>query len=238
MLQELLKKTPPEKNSEWIDKVSSQKKDFPLKYNKSDKIQPQYVVDRLHKITEGDATIVTGVGQHQMWAGQFYHFKRPRQFLTSGGLGAMGFGLPSAIGAKIACPKQLVVEIDGDGSFQMNIQELGTIHCENIEVKMIILNNQHLGMVAQWEDRFYGRRRGNTILANSRCKRPYPDFVSIAKGYLIPGREVWEKSEVDNAIKEMLDTPGPFLLDVHVEYQEHVLPMIPAGGSYKNILME
>jgi acetolactate synthase-1/2/3 large subunit len=148
----------------------------------------------------------------------------------------MGFGLPSAIGAKVACPDETVVLIDGDGSFQMNIQELGTIHSEEIGVKMVILNNQHLGMVAQWEDRFYGSNRGNTVLKVG--DRPYPEFVQIAKGYRIPGRDVWRRDEVRPAIQEMLATDGPFLLDVHVEYQEHVLPMIPAGGTHQNIIIE
>jgi acetolactate synthase-1/2/3 large subunit len=172
-----------------------------------------------------------------MWAGQYYKYERPRQFLTSGGLGAMGFGLPTAMGAKLACPNTTVINIDGDGSFQMNIQELGTIYTENIPLKMVILNNQHLGMVAQWEDRFYGSRRGNTVL-KVEGHRAYPEFVQIAKGYRIPGRDVWTRAEVRPAIQEMLRTKGPFLLDVHVEYQEHVLPMIPAGGSYKNIILE
>lgn len=223
---------------QWHAQVQSWKHDYPLRYNASDKIQPQYVIEKLYELTGGEALIVTGVGQHQMWAGQFYNYSRARQFITSGGLGTMGFGLPSAIGAKVGRPDQLVVDIDGDGSFQMNIQELGTIHCEDIPVKMIILNNQHLGMVAQWEDRFYGSRRGNTELKSSRIDRPYPDFVTIARGYLIDGREVWKKDEVEAALREMIEHDGPFLLDVHVEYQEHVLPMIPAGGNYKSIMVE
>lgn len=150
----------------------------------------------------------------------------------------MGFGFPSAMGAKVAMPNKLVVNIDGDGSFQMNIQELGTLHNEEIDVKTIILNNQHLGMVAQWEDRFYGSRRGNTVLKNERVDRPYPDFVTIAKGYMIPGREIYTRDEVEEGIREMLETKGPFVLDVHVGYQEHVLPMIPPGKTYKDILYE
>ena len=126
----------------------------------------------------------------------------------------------------------------GDGSFQMNIQELGTIHNEDIDVKMIILNNQHLGMVAQWEDRFYGSCRGNTELKSNYVQRPYPDFVTIAKGYMIPGREVYEEKDLVPALKEMLETKGPFLLDIHTGYEEHVLPMIPPGKSYKNIITE
>ena len=150
----------------------------------------------------------------------------------------MGFGLPSAIGAKLACPDDTVVLIDGDGSFQMNIQELGTIHCEDVAVKMIVMNNQHLGMVAQWEDRFYGSRRGDTVLSSSHTERPYPDFVAIAEGYDVPARAVWTLAELEGAIQEMLEAPGAFLLDVHVAYEEHVLPMIPSGGSHKDIMVE
>ncbi len=223
----------------WHAQINEWKEKFPLKYNKrEDTVQPQYVVETLSKLTDGDAIIVPGVGQHQMWAAQFYTHKHPRQHLTSGGLGTMGFGLPSAMGAKVACPDKTVVNIDGDGSFQMNIQELGTIHNENIDLKMIILNNQHLGMVAQWEDRFYGSVRGNTVLKNSRVDRPYPDFVTIAKGYQIKGREVYKKSEVEDALKEMLASDEAFLLDIHTKYEEHVLPMIPSGKTYKDIITE
>jgi acetolactate synthase-1/2/3 large subunit len=196
------------------------------------------VVQTLCELTHGEAVIVPGVGQHQMWAAQYYTYTHPRQLLTSGGLGSMGFGLPAAIGAKLARPDALVINIDGDGSFQMNIQELGTIHCEDVGIKMIILNNQHLGMVAQWEDRFYGSVRGNTVLKNNRVDRPYPDFVTIARGYGIPGCEVYTEAEVEPAIKKMLATDGPYLIDFHTEYQDHVLPMIPPGKSYKDIITE
>ncbi len=220
----------------WHRQIAEWKKTHPLTYVKDNQIQPQFVVETLCELTKGKAIIVPGVGQHQMWSAQYYRFERPRQFLTSGGLGSMGFGTPAAMGAKLACPDALVINIDGDGSFQMNIQELGTIHTENIGVKMIVLNNQHLGMVAQWEDRFYGSNRGNTVLKVGN--HPYPEFVQIAKGYRIPGLDVWKRDEVRPAIRKMLETDGPFLLDVHVEYLEHVLPMIPAGGSYLNIILE
>ncbi len=238
MLQALLAAPVRKDCAPWHAQVQKWKIEHPLQYQKSDLIQPQYVVEMIYEKTQGNAIIVPGVGQHQMWAAQYYKFTRPRQLLTSGGLGAMGFGLPSAMGAKIACPSETVVNIDGDGSFQMNIQELGTVHCEDIGIKMVILNNQHLGMVAQWEDRFYGSRRGNTVLGSRRSKRPYPDFVQIAKGYEIAGREVWTRDEVPEAVEQMLDFDGPFLLDVHVEYQEHVLPMIPSGRTYKDIMVE
>jgi acetolactate synthase I/II/III large subunit len=222
----------------WHAQINEWKTTHPLGYKDSDEIQPQRVIEALCEATAGNATIVTGVGQHQMWTAQFYRFRRPRQLLTSGGLGTMGFGLPSAIGAKLACPDDTVVLIDGDGSFQMNIQELGTIHCEDVAVKMIVMNNQHLGMVAQWEDRFYGSRRGDTVLSSSHTERPYPDFVAIAEGYDVPARAVWTLAELEGAIQEMLEAPGAFLLDVHVAYEEHVLPMIPSGGSHKDIMVE
>ena len=223
----------------WHAQIDEWKREFPLIYKeKPGSVQPQYVMEKLCEMTNGEAIIVPGVGQHQMWAAQYYKYNYPRQLLTSGGLGAMGFGLPAAMGAKVACPDKMVVNIDGDGSFQMNIQELGTLHAEEINVKMIILNNQHLGMVAQWEDRFYGSKRGNTVLINERVERPYPDFVTIAKGYAIPGREVYKREELEDAIKEMLETEGPFLLDIHTGYEEHVLPMIPPGKSYKAVICE
>jgi acetolactate synthase-1/2/3 large subunit len=239
MLSKLLKDPIRKDYEAWHKQIREWKEAYPLSYRQtSDTILPQAVIETLYKITEGNAIVVTGVGQHQMWAAQFYKFNRPRQLLTSGGLGTMGFGLPSAMGAKIACPDDTVVLIDGDGSFQMNIQELGTIHCEDINVKMIILNNQHLGMVAQWEDRFYNSQRGDTVLSSARTDRPYPNFPLIAEGYMIPGRDVWKPEDVEPALREMLESPEPYLLDVHVQYQEHVLPMIPSGGSYKDIMVE
>jgi len=224
--------------TEWHESVQSWKKNYPLKYRQSDKLLPQYAIEKLCEMTNGEAVIVPGVGQHQMWSGLFYTYSYPRQLLTSAGLGTMGFGLPTAIGAKIACPEKTVINIDGDGSFQMNIQELGCAYAENVGVKMVILNNQHLGMVAQWEDRFYDSNRGNTVLEQKKFGRPYPNFVEIAKGYGIPGRDVWRKEELEDAYREMLETDGPFLLDIHTEFEEHVLPMIPPGGSYKDIILD
>ncbi|MFA7230001.1 MAG: biosynthetic-type acetolactate synthase large subunit [Victivallaceae bacterium] len=261
MLIELNKAPVRQDYTAWFAQIKEWKEKFPLAYKKkANRVQPQYVMETLCKMTNGEAIIVPGVGQHQMWSAQYYQYTYPRQLLTSGGLGAMGFGLPAAMGAKVACPDKLVINIDGDGSFQMNIQELGTLHVEEIGVKMIILNNQHLGMVAQWEDRFYGSRRGNTVLGNGRkmcsmcnstkpcrgntvrgsgqAERPYPDFVTIAKGYEIPGREVYKREELEPAIKEMLETDGPFILDIHTGYEEHVLPMIPPGKDYRAIITE
>ncbi|MDD3886063.1 MAG: biosynthetic-type acetolactate synthase large subunit [Victivallaceae bacterium] len=221
---------------EWLERIAGWKAVHPLACRPdSGVLKAQQVIAALNRHTDSDAVIVPGVGQHQMWAAQFYTYCRPRQFLTSGGLGSMGFGLPAAMGAKLAMPEECVINIDGDGSFQMNIQELGTIAAEGIALKMVILNNRHLGMVAQIEDIFYRGRRGNTDL---RCKEaPLPSFVGIANAYGIPGRDVWSTGDLDAAIAEMLAAPGPFLLDCHIEYRDHVLPMIPAGKSCREIIL-
>ena len=236
--------SPPD-TAPWHAQVATWKKDHPFGYEKSKHIQPQEAVQVLYELTKGDAIITTGVGQHQMWAAQFYRFDEPRRYISSLGLGAMGFGYPAALGAKVARPDKQVVDIDGDGSFMMNIQELATAHIEKIGAKAIILNNQHLGMVVQWEDRFYGSVRGNTVLGDeSNVGSPdnpdalYPDFVKIAEGFGVKGRRVIKKSELREAIQEMLDWDGPFVLDVIVPYTEHVLPMIPAGKSVKDMLLK
>jgi len=202
-------------------------------------------VRTLFELTKGDAIIATGVGQHQMWAAQYYDFDHSRRYISSLGLGAMGFGYPAAIGAKVACPDREVIDIDGDGSFMMNIQELATAAIEKIAAKAMILNNQHLGMVVQWEDRFYNSVRGNTILGDKNniggpenIAGLYPDFVKIAEGFGVKGRRVVKKSELREAIQEMLDHDGPFLLDVVVPYTEHVLPMIPAGKTVKDMILK
>jgi acetolactate synthase-1/2/3 large subunit len=223
--------------SPWMETIENWKKAYPLAYShEPEKLKAQHVISELYRITNGNAIIVPGVGQHQMWSAQFYEYSKPRQLLTSGGLGTMGFGLPAAMGAKLALPDSLVINIDGDGSFQMNIQELGTISAEEIPVKMIILNNQHLGMVAQIEDLFYRGKRGNTDL-RTNAKKAFPDFVGIAQSYEIPARHVYHSDEVAQAICEMLEIPGPFLLDCHTVYQDHVLPMIPGGKTYKDIIL-
>ena len=243
-LAEVAKFTPPETKA-WHSEVSKWKKDHPFSYEPSKHIQPQEAIATLYELTKGEAIITTGVGQHQMWAAQFYRFNEPRHYISSLGLGAMGFGYPAALGAKVACPDKEVIDIDGDGSFAMNIQELATAKIEKINAKAMILNNQHLGMVVQWEDRFYGSIRGNTILGDeSNIGSPenpdalYPDFVKIADCYGVKGRRVIKNSELKEAIQEMLDHDGPYLLDVIVPYTEHVLPMIPAGKSVKEMLLK
>ncbi|TKY73645.1 Acetolactate synthase 3 [Spatholobus suberectus] len=224
----------------WREELNVQKQKFPLSYKIfEDGISPQYAIEVLDELTNGDAIISTGVGQHQMWAAQFYKYKRPRQWLTSGGLGAMGFGLPAAIGAAVANPGAVVVDIDGDGSFIMNVQELATIRVENLPVKILLLNNQHLGMVVQWEDRFYKSNRAHTYLGDpSRENEIFPNMLKFADACGIPAARVTKKEELRAAIEKMLDTPGPYLLDVVVPHQEHVLPMIPSNGSFKDVITE
>jgi acetolactate synthase-1/2/3 large subunit len=229
----------------WVAQVQLWRKEHPFAYSTSEHIMPGEAIALLHELTRGDAIIATGVGQHQMWAAQFYSFDKPRRYISSLGLGAMGYGLPAALGAKVAFPDRQVVDIDGDGSTLMNIQELATAAIEKIDIKVLVLNNQHLGMVAQWEDRFYKSVRGQTILGDiNNIGSPtnigglYPDFTKIAEGFGVKARRVIEKKELRGAIQEMLDHKGPYLLDVVVPFSEHVLPMIPAGKSVKDMIMK
>ncbi len=225
---------------DWYSQIAKWKKQFPLSYKDTeDAILPQHVIELLHKMTKGDAIITTGVGQHQMWAAQFYKFSEPRRLITSAGLGSMGYGYPAAMGAKIAHPDKQVVDIDGDGSFLMNIQELATAHIEGIAAKAIILNNQHLGMVVQWEDRFHGSNRGHTFLGDPKdLTRIYPDYVQICKGFGVTCERVHHKKDLPAAMKRMLDSKEVYVLDVQTPYTEHVLPMIPSGKTYKDIIVE
>lgn len=247
-LAKAAKFTPPDTQA-WQTQIATWKREHPFDssagFGKSPHILPQEAVATLYELTKGDAIIATGVGQHQMWAAQFYRFDEPRCYISSLGLGAMGFGYPAALGAKVACPDKQVIDIDGDGSFLMNIQELATAHIEKIAAKAMILNNQHLGMVMQWEDRFYGSVRGNTILGDANnvggpdnLAALYPDFVKIAEGFGVKGRRVIKKSELKEAIQEMLDHDGPYVLDIIVPYTEHVLPMIPAGRTVKEMILK
>jgi acetolactate synthase-1/2/3 large subunit len=183
-----------------------------------------------------DAIITTGVGQHQMFAAQYFPFNTPRHWITSGGLGTMGFGLPSAMGAKVAHPNSVVIDIDGDGSFLMNIQELACCITERISPKILLLNNQHLGMVVQWEDRFFGSNRGHTYLGAGDDCEPYPDFVEVAKGFGLKAQSIRDRDDLDAALTEMIDSDGPYLLNVMVPHQEHVLPMIPSGMTVRDMI--
>ena len=202
-------------------------------------IMPQYVIQLLSEMTKGEAIIATGVGQHQMWACQFYQFKHPRSLLTSGGLGSMGYGYPAAIGAKVAFPDKEVINIDGDGSFQMNIQEMATARTENIAVKVIILNNQHLGMPVQWQDSFYGGLRANTFIGDPSGKfAVYPDFVKIAAGYAIQGEQVIFKKDLRQAIQRMLDSKDSYILDVIIPVEAKVMPFIKPAGTVDDMVYE
>ncbi|ALJ56386.1 Acetolactate synthase large subunit [Candidatus Xiphinematobacter sp. Idaho Grape] len=226
--------------TQWYERIGAWKKQHPLAFKDTDDlIQPQYVIRLLDELTCGEVILTTGVGQHQMWAAQYYQFTHPRTFLTSAGLGAMGFGYPAAMGAKIACPDKQVIDIDGDGSVLMNIQELATAHIEGIAAKIIILNNQHLGMVVQWEDRFHSSNRAHTFLGDPRDpERIYPDYVTICKGFGVQAERVCHKRDLCAAIQRLLDSKEAYVLDVMVPYTEHVLPMIPAGMTYKDVLTE
>ena len=205
--------------------------------SESEVILPQMVVETLYELTGGDAIVTTGVGQHQMWSGQYYLSDRPRQLITSAGLGSMGFGYPAALGAKVACPDKQVIDIDGDGSFLMNVQELATARIENIAAKAIILNNQHLGMVMQWEDRFYDGNRGHTYLGDPNdMKQIYPDYVAVIKGFDVLAERVIYKRDLKPAMQRMLDSDKPYVLDIIVPYTEHVLPFIPAGKTVAEMI--
>ena len=195
-------------------------------------ILPQMVIEMLYELTGGEAIITTGVGQHQMWSGQWYKYSEPRTFITSGGLGSMGYGYPAALGAKVARPDKQVVDIDGDGSFLMNIQELATAHVEKIAAKAIILNNQHLGMVVQWEDSFYAGNRGHTYLGNPEDRaQVYPDYVRVCNSFNVPAEQVMFKRDLRAALQRMLDAKTAYVLNVMTPYAEHVLPFIPAGRT-------
>ncbi|MCS7021439.1 MAG: biosynthetic-type acetolactate synthase large subunit [Gemmataceae bacterium] len=228
--------------TEWWRQIDAWRASDPLRIpERDDAILPQFAIRRLWELLHErhwlERTIITtGVGQHQMWAAQFFHFNKPRTWITSGGLGTMGFGLPAALGAKIARPDHLVIDIDGDGSFLMNIQELATAYTEKIPVKILLLNNQHLGMVVQWEDRFFSGNRAHTYLGAGDEHPPYPDFVTIAQGFGIPARTISDKNDLDEALIELIETPGSFLLNVLVPHQEHVLPMIPSGMTVRDII--
>lgn len=245
----------PDDISAWVEHCKSLKAKHPFTYDDSfDGILQQHAIRTLSNLTKNRKTYVSvGVGQHQMWAAQFFQFRQPRTWLSSSGLGTMGFGLPSAMGVQAAHPDALVIDIDGDGSFQMNIQELATLRCEKLPVKVLLLNNQHLGMVVQWEDRFEGSNRAHTYLgpiddeeargpgstvAHTYANNRYPDFVQIAKGYGCGASTVRKRADLEAALLEMINYPGPYVLDVEVPYQEHVLPMIPSGKSVDEMILK
>jgi acetolactate synthase-1/2/3 large subunit len=238
--------------SDWWTQIDAWRTRYPLTFEDSTQfIRPQAAIRELWQMTrDQEPYVAVGVGQHQMFAAQYFHFDQPRRWLSSSGLGTMGFGLPAAMGVQAAHPDALVIDIDGDGSMLMNIQELATLHCEKLPVKILLLNNQHLGMVVQWEDRFMAGRRAHTYLGpidhpealgegdGSFYEQTYPDFVKIAAGFGVKGAHVRDRAALSAALADMLAHDGPYLLDVVCPYQEHVLPMIPSGGTVRDIIVE
>ena len=218
---------------DWLQHIDTLRAEHPsLHIRQTDELLPQFVLKQLSDITKGEAIVVTGVGQHQMWAAQHYAFKEPNTLLTSGGLGAMGFEVPAALGAKVGCPEKVVWSVAGDGGFQMTMCDLATAVENNIEVKFAILNNGVLGMVRQWQDFFYEKDYFATVYSGN------PDFVKLAEAYGITGIRVTDKAQVASAIQQAMDTPGPVVLDFVVKQDEHVYPMIPAGESVNEMIEE
>jgi acetolactate synthase-1/2/3 large subunit len=219
------------KRKEWLERIAQWKTSQPLSYRQGESIKPQYVVEQVHALTRGEAIITTEVGQNQMWAAQFYRFNRPNHFITSGGLGTMGFGLPAAIGAQIACPDKTVVDIAGDGSIQMNIQEMATAVQYNLPVKIVILNNGYLGMVRQWQELFYGGRYSATRMNHA------PDFVKLAEAYGAVGLRATRPEEVASVLAEGLAVRRPVIMDFVVDAEEGVYPMVPSGAPLTEMLL-
>jgi acetolactate synthase-1/2/3 large subunit len=225
-------KAKPAQSSEWIKQITEWKTAHPLKYIDSDsELKPQYVIEMINETTKGEAIVTTDVGQHQMWAAQYYKFSRPRSFITSGGLGTMGFGFPSAIGAQVAHPDKIVVSINGDGGMQMCSQELAICAINNIPVKIVVINNQVLGMVRQWQEIIYDNRYSHIDLSGS------PDFVKLAEAYGVKGLRASNKEEARKAWQEALDTPGPVLIDFVVRKEENVFPMVTQGSTIDQMIM-
>jgi len=209
---------------EWLDKIKTWKEEKPLTYDKSgDLVKPQYVIEQIYEATKGEAIITTEVGQNQMWAAQYYTYTKPRTFLSSGGLGTMGYGFPAAIGAQLGCPDKIVVDIAGDGSIQMNIQELSTAVRLNVPVKIVILNNGYLGMVRQWQELFYDKRY------SSVCLNGNPDFVKLAESYGAKGFLIEKKEDVRPTLEKAFSIKQPVVMDFRVDKSENVFPMVPAG---------
>jgi len=225
VLRELNKQVESTQHVDWFEQLDNWRKEHPsTDIRDSDGVLPQYAIRKIYDITKGEATIVTGVGQHQMWAAQYYWYDKPNTLISSGGLGTMGFGLPAAIGAKIGCPDATVWCIDGDGSFQMTMQELATIAQERAAVKIAVINNGYLGMVRQWQELFYDRRYVATPLSS-------PDFVKIAEAYGIPAVQAERREDVAPAIERAMAEDGPFLIDFRVEPEENVYPIVPPGAA-------
>jgi acetolactate synthase-1/2/3 large subunit len=230
VLQDMLGKIQKKKAyDKWLSRVKGWKEKYPLSYKKDGTLRPQFIVEQLSGLLKGNGIIVSEVGQNQMWTAQYYCFRKPRTWITSGGLGTMGYGFPAAMGAHFACPDEVVFDIAGDGSFQMNIQELSTVATNKIPVKVAILNNRFLGMVRQWQELFHDRRYSHTEL-------PPVDFVKVANAYGVDGIRVESCEEVLPALKAAIETDGPFVIDFRVEREENVFPMVPAGAAINEMI--
>lgn len=217
--------------SAWFEKINSWKQQYPFSYTPQEGvIMPQAVIEEISRLTDGRAIITTGVGQHQMWTAQFYRWRRPRQMVSSGGLGTMGFGFPASLGAAVGCPDQTVIDIDGDGSFLMTCSELATAAEFQIPVKVAILNNRYQGMVRQWQELFFNRRYSKTAMTN-------PNFARVAEAFGCTGMEVSDPKDLSEAIRKWFETPGPVILDVHVAPEENVYPMVAVGKSLHEMEM-
>jgi acetolactate synthase-1/2/3 large subunit len=230
VLSKLTHLSEPKKEKEWLAEIAELKKKNPLQYSRDELLRPQYIIEKLSEITKGDAIIVTDVGQHQMWAAQYYQYLHPRNFISSGGLGTMGFGLPAAIGAQIGCPKKKVICISGDGGFQMNSQELATAVMNKLPIVTIVMNNGYLGMVRQWQELFFQKRYSSTSLEGS------PDFSKLVQVYGGKGIKVTSKNDLDAALKEALSSEQFVLLDCLIPPEENVFPMVSPGEAINKML--
>jgi acetolactate synthase-1/2/3 large subunit len=248
VLKELNKIATKPDTSAWLKQINLWKENYPMRYKKDGRLKPQFVVEQISELTNGDAIICTEVGQNQMWTAQYYRFKNPRSFISSGGLGTMGYGFPAAIGAQSGCPDKLVIDIAGDGSFQMNIQELATAVINKIPVKVAILNNRYLGMVRQWQELFYSKRYSHSCLAqgpdcppecpgpSDACPDYIPDFVKVAEAYGAVGIRVTKEEEVRPALQKAFSTPRPVVIDFIVHEEENVFPIVPAGKAINQMI--
>jgi acetolactate synthase-1/2/3 large subunit len=231
ILQELIARLEAPQTGEWLDRINRWKEGHPLSYcQDGDKIKPQFVIEQIRELAGESAVVTTEVGQNQMWAAQYYKVNRPRTFISSGGLGTMGFGLPAAVGAQIGRPDELVISISGDGSFQMNLQELATIVQYQLPVKIIILNNGYLGMVRQWQELFHDKRYSQTELI------PVPDLIKLAAAYGIAGYRAQHPDEVRPVLDKALNHPGAVIVDMAIDSEENVYPMVPAGGTLTKMI--
>jgi acetolactate synthase-1/2/3 large subunit len=233
VLTKIIEKVHAKKEEAWLRQIEEWKNKYPLSYKKNAELKPQYVVEQIYEATRGEAIITTEVGQNQMWASQYYKFTKPRTFLTSGGLGTMGYGLPAAIGAQFGCPERIVVDIAGDGSIQMNIQELTTAVNNKLPIKICVLDNAYLGMVRQWQELIHGKRYSHTDLDNN------PDLIKVAEAYGAKGIRVTKQEEVRPALEEALKVKDrPVLIDFIVAREENVFPFVPAGQAINEMLVD